>query len=103
MIKEEEEDPDLIIRKPGFGVGEARFKDAAKPEEDFEDDDIIKEIQEKHREERKLKMLKNNSVFKSGQARFKDPKGPAPGPGAYYDGEEDYWNKRTYNILFADI
>ena len=50
MIKEEEEDPDLIIRKPGFGVGEARFKDAAKPEEDFEDDDIIKEIQEKHRE-----------------------------------------------------
>jgi hypothetical protein len=27
----------------------------------------------------------------------------APGPGSYYDGEEDYWNKRTYNILFADI
>lgn len=103
VIKEEEEDPDLIIRKPGFGVGEARFKDAPKPEEDFEDDDIIKEIQEKHREERRLKMLKNNSVFKSGEARFKDPRAAAPGPGAYYDGEEDYWNKRTYNILFADI
>ena len=42
MIKEEEEDPDLVIRKPGFGVGEARFKDAPKQEEDFEDDDIIK-------------------------------------------------------------
>lgn len=28
VIKEEEEDPDLIIKKPGFGVGEMRFKDA---------------------------------------------------------------------------
>jgi hypothetical protein len=54
-----------VIKKPGFGVGEARFKDAQVAEEDYEDDDIIKEIQEKHREERKLKMLKNNSVFKS--------------------------------------
>ena len=35
VIKEEEEDPDLVIRKPGFGVGEARFRDAPKPEEDF--------------------------------------------------------------------
>lgn len=26
VIKEEEEDPDLIIKKPGFGVGEARFR-----------------------------------------------------------------------------
>ena len=42
VIKEEEEDPDLIIKKPGFGVGENRFKDAPKKEEDFEDDDIIK-------------------------------------------------------------
>lgn len=42
VIKEEEDDPDLIIKKPGFGVGEARFKEQAKPEEDFEDDDIIK-------------------------------------------------------------
>lgn len=48
-------------------------------------------------------MLKNNSVFKSKEQRFKDPKSAIPGPGAYYDGEEDYWNKRTYNILFADI
>lgn len=86
IIKEEEEDPDLVIRKPGFGVGEARFKDQPKPDEEFEDDDIIKEIQEKHREERRLKMLKNNSVFKSGEARFKDVKVMAPGPGAYYDG-----------------
>ena len=31
VIKEEEEDPDLIIKKPGFGVGETRFKDEAKP------------------------------------------------------------------------
>jgi hypothetical protein len=65
VIKEEEEDPDLIIKKPGFGVGQARFKEEIKQEDDYEDDDIIKEIQEKHREERKLKMLKNNSVFKS--------------------------------------
>lgn len=48
-------------------------------------------------------MLKNNSVFKSKDTRFKDIRAGAPGPGAYYDGEEDYWNKRTYNILFADI
>ena len=26
VIKEEEDDPDLIIRKPGFGIGEQRFK-----------------------------------------------------------------------------
>ena len=30
IIKEEEDDPDLIIKKPGFGVGEKRFKDAPK-------------------------------------------------------------------------
>lgn len=30
VIKQEEEDPDLIIKKPGFGVGETRFKDAPK-------------------------------------------------------------------------
>ena len=86
VIKEEEEDPDLVIRKPGFGVGEARFREAPKAEEDFEDDDIIKEIQDKHREERKLKMLKNNSVFKSKDPRFRDGKKVVPGPGAYYDG-----------------
>ena len=47
--------------------------------------------------------MKNNSVFKSREVRFKEGKNKAPGPGAYYDGEEDQWNKRTYNILFADI
>ena len=76
-----------MIKKPGFGVGEQRFKEDAKLEDDYEDDDIIKEIQEKHREERKLKMLKNNSVFKSKEPRFRDQKKAAPGPGAYYDGD----------------
>lgn len=33
-----------------------------------------------------MKMLKNNSVFKSKDARFKDSKGLVPGPGSYYDG-----------------
>lgn len=28
VIKEEEDDPDLVIKKPGFGVGEKRFRDA---------------------------------------------------------------------------
>jgi hypothetical protein len=32
-------------------------------------------------------MLKNNSVFKSKEARFKDGKEVVPGPGSYYDGE----------------
>lgn len=45
IIKEEEEDPDLIIKKPGFGVGEARFRDLPKVDEEYDDDDIIKEIQ----------------------------------------------------------
>jgi len=31
-------------------------------------------------------MLKNNSVFKSKDARFRDVKPMAPGPGSYYDG-----------------
>jgi len=31
-------------------------------------------------------MLKNNSVFKSKDPRFRDEKKAAPGPGAYYDG-----------------
>ena len=48
-------------------------------------------------------MLKNSAVFKSSEPRLKDFKASGPGPGSYYDGEEDYWNKRTYNILFADI
>ena len=43
VIKEEEDDPDLIIKKPGFGVGENRFKAAPKPaDDDYNDDDIIK-------------------------------------------------------------
>lgn len=33
MIKEEEDDPDLIIKKPGFGVGEKRFNNEPKREE----------------------------------------------------------------------
>ena len=33
VIKEEEDDPDLIIKKPGFGVGEQRFRDAPKRDE----------------------------------------------------------------------
>jgi len=32
-------------------------------------------------------MLKNNSVFKSKEQRFKDLNSFNPGPGAYYDGE----------------
>ena len=28
--KEEEENPDLMIKKPGFGVGEVRFKEGQK-------------------------------------------------------------------------
>lgn len=42
MIKEEEDDPDLVIKKPGFGVGEKRFREAPIREEEFDDDDIIK-------------------------------------------------------------
>jgi len=42
VIKEEEDDPDLVIKKPGFGVGEKRFRDAPIREEEFDDDDIIK-------------------------------------------------------------
>jgi hypothetical protein len=37
------------------------------------------------------------------EPRLKGIRKEGPGPGAYYDGEEDHWNKRTYNILFADI
>ena len=48
-------------------------------------------------------MLKNSVAFKSNEPRLKDAKKDIPGPGSYYDGEEDHWNKRTYNILFADI
>ena len=48
-------------------------------------------------------MLKNSVAFKSNEPRLKDVKKDIPGPGSYYDGEEDHWNKRTYNILFADI
>jgi hypothetical protein len=40
------------------------------PEEDFEDDDIIKEIQEKYREEKKRKNLKPSAAFKSKDSRF---------------------------------
>jgi hypothetical protein len=103
IIKYEEDDPELVIKKPGFGVGAKRFMEAPVKEEDLEDDDIIKEIQDKYKEERKRKMLKNSSFFKSSEQRIKNLKAEGPGPGAYYDGEEDHWNKRTYNILFADI
>jgi len=48
-------------------------------------------------------MLKNSPAFRNNEVRFKDGKKDNPGPGSYYDGEEDHWNKRTYNILFADI
>ena len=35
--------------------------------------------------------------------RVKEINKELPGPGAYYDAEPDHWNKKTYNILFADI
>ena len=39
--KEEEENPDLMIKKPAFGIGEVRFKEPPKKDENI-DDDIIK-------------------------------------------------------------
>lgn len=27
----------------------------------------------------------------------------SPGPGHYYDPNSDIWNKKTYNIMFADL
>jgi len=41
-------------------------------EEDFEDDDIIKEIQEKYREEKKRKNLKPSAPFKNNEPRFNE-------------------------------
>ena len=48
-------------------------------------------------------MQKPSANFKNNEVRFKEKLKDIPGPGSYYDGEEDHWNKRTYNILFADI
>ena len=35
VIKEEEEDPDLVVNKPGFNTGADRFKEEAKKEGTF--------------------------------------------------------------------
>lgn len=53
------------------------------------------------------KHLKKKVPFNSNQNRFSykeiERQADKPGPGSYNDQLGEQWNKRTYNILFADI
>lgn len=46
----------------------------------------------------------SKAPFMVKQERFQfNPKVKEPGPGQYYDTSINPWNKRTYNIQFAEI
>jgi hypothetical protein len=49
-----------------------------------------------------MKKPKKGPAFSSDEQRFpQEIKNLSPGPGEYK--ESNQWNKRTYNILFAEI
>lgn len=106
--KIEEEDPKLAVIKPPFGCGEGwRLNEAIKEEE--EDETLYVE---KSPSNQFYKKAKKSPPFMSGvnrlilcfqQDRFIDNYEENPGPGDYADGTYPSWNKRTFNIIFAEI
>lgn len=107
--QEEEDDPELAIRKPPFGVGEKRWRDNVKGTGvgvilsviEEEDEDFFNN----ERSTNDLFRKKPNNVppFHSRERRFNYSADNNPGPGEYYDGMNPQWNKRTFNIIFAEI
>ncbi|KAM3128072.1 hypothetical protein pb186bvf_019835 [Paramecium bursaria] len=105
-----EEDKDLRVEKPAFGVAVERFpntrKDAIDEEEDEKSTILHNKSQDKFRKERKEHPPFNAHVFiyTIKDKRFNyDVKNPVPGPGEYFDPKTNPWDKKTFNILFSEI
>lgn len=73
-----------------------------------EDDDSISFGKEKNisilfsKNKKQKGQIKAPFNAKSDRFRYV-PKAKEPGPGQYYDTSINPWNKRTYNIQFAEI
>ncbi|KAL4442208.1 hypothetical protein ABPG74_009226 [Tetrahymena malaccensis] len=123
--KDDEDDPELAVKKPGFLSGEVRFKEPKVVKSNFifikgniqfiyfilfledDDDDFddgIPITSNKHISDLYKKKPKQVAPFGSKQKRFIASKQNSKvAPGQYYDQLQQSWNKRTFNILFAEI
>ncbi|KAL4497307.1 hypothetical protein ABPG72_011242 [Tetrahymena utriculariae] len=103
-VNQEPEDPDIKIKVPnlGFNTSDVRFKGPDPKKITDEDEEELNVIKEKRKEETKFK--KDNKHFLSKADRFNYKlKNQGPSPGQYYDNAANPWNKRTFNIHFADF
>ncbi|EAR84117.1 sperm-tail PG-rich repeat protein (macronuclear) [Tetrahymena thermophila SB210] len=104
--KDDEDDPELAVKKPGFLSGEVRFKEpkVVKKDDDDDFDDGVPITSNKHISDLYKKKPKQVAPFGSKQKRFIASKQNSKvAPGQYYDQLQQSWNKRTFNILFAEI
>lgn len=108
-VSRKDEDLELPRNEP-FSFGPERFpkpKEKVIPEdedEDEEDDEPRFGAARNFDSLLKPKMKqKPNAVFSSTTKRTVpgQKKGPNPGPGSYYDSNQNMWNKRTFNIHFT--
>ncbi|CAD8183151.1 unnamed protein product [Paramecium pentaurelia] len=104
IVKTEEDNPKLAIYKPPFGVGEERWKIKEESEED-DDEPIYMNKSQINSINLFKKRKKDQPPFLIKEERFalSVPKKIQPGPSDYADGTFPNWNKRTFNLLFAEI
>ncbi|CAD8068925.1 unnamed protein product [Paramecium primaurelia] len=105
IIKPEEDDPKLAVIKPPFGVGSERWKIKEANEDEEDDEPFYLEKSAQNQLGLFKKKKKDPPPFMCKQERFSKsvPKDNIPGPMDYADGMYPNWNKRTFNIIFAEI
>ncbi|CAK85883.1 unnamed protein product (macronuclear) [Paramecium tetraurelia] len=105
IVKTEEDNPKLAVVKPPFGVGEERWKIKEESEEDDDDEPIYMNKSQINSINLFKKRKKDQPPFLTKEERFafSVPKDFQPGPSDYADGTFPHWNKRTFNLLFAEI
>ncbi|CAD8098563.1 unnamed protein product [Paramecium sonneborni] len=105
IVKTEEDNPKLAVIKPPFGVAEERWKIKEEIEEDDDDEPIFMNKSQINSINLYKKKKKDQPPFLIKKERFvqSDQKNVQPGPSDYADGTFPNWNKRTFNIIFADI
>lgn len=103
-VTKEEEDPDLAIPKVKFLSNQPRFPETKPKEKDGDNPYINPHHAHENIEEilMKRKQAQQNHPNLPKASRFpgNKPLTEVPGPGHYEKGEG--WNKRTFNIIFAD-
>ncbi|EGR32246.1 hypothetical protein IMG5_090950 [Ichthyophthirius multifiliis] len=103
-VIKEPEDPDIKIKVPnlGFNTSEQRFKDLKKNKKEKDDENKSNSLIRYNQSNKEIKKTNIHFLTKAERFNYKD-KNQAPPPGTYFDEQQNLWNKRTYNIHFADF